>query len=160
IPALAKMNPRQYGIAIHALGGEAFQVGDTHVPFAIESISKVFVLAVAVGRIGATLWTRVGSDPPGNAFNSLVPLEKANGIPRNPFINPGALVCTDHLVSQTSDPLLNILSFVCMLSNNPKVGFNEEVAESERQTGFRNAALINLMKSFGNIENDVDEVLK
>lgn len=160
IPALAKVNPRQYGIAIHTLSGEAFQVGDVHVPFSIQSISKVFVLAMVFGRIGETLWARVGREPSGNAFNSLVQLETENGIPRNPFINAGALVCTDHLVSQTSGPLLNILGFVRLLSNNPKIGFNEEVAESERQTGFRNAALINLMKSFGNIKNDVDEVLK
>ena len=111
------------------------------------------------GRVGEALWSRVGREPSGTAFNSLVQLETENGIPRNPFINAGALVCTDHLVSLASDPLLNIRNFVRELSNNPGVNFDESVASSERQTGFRNAALINLLKSFGNIENDVDEVL-
>ncbi len=159
IPALAEVNPAQYGIAIQTLSGEAYQVGDANTPFSIQSISKVFTLTMVFGRVGEALWSRVGREPSGNAFNSLVQLETENGIPRNPFINAGALVCTDHLVSLASDPLLNIRNFVRELSNNPGVNFDESVASSERQTGFRNAALINLMKSFGNIENDVGEVL-
>ncbi len=159
IPALAEVNPAQYGIAIQTLSGETYQVGDANTSFSIQSISKVFTLTMVFGRVGEALWSRVGREPSGNAFNSLVQLETENGIPRNPFINAGALVCTDHLVSFASDPLLSIRNFVRELSNNPSVNFDESVASSERQTGFRNAALINLMKSFGNIKNDVDDVL-
>lgn len=159
IPALAEVNPMQYGIAIQTLSGETFQVGDADVPFSIQSISKVFTLAMVFGKVGEALWTRVGREPSGTAFNSLMQLETENGIPRNPFINAGALVVTDHLLSQTSAPLWDVLGFVRKLSNNPQINFSETVAASERRSGFRNAALINLMKSFKNIENNVDEVL-
>lgn len=159
IPALKQVNPDQYGIAIQTLSGETFQVGDASVPFSIQSISKVFVLVMVLREIGEDLWLRVGREPSGNAFNSLIQLETEHGIPRNPFINAGALVTTDHLVSQSANPLLDILRFVRGLSNNPGIKFNEAVALSERQSGFRNAALINLMKSFGNVKNDVNDVL-
>lgn len=159
IPALKQVNPDRYGIAIQTLGGETFQVGNATVPFSIQSISKVFVLVMVLKEIGDELWQRVGREPSGSAFNSLVQLETEHGIPRNPFINAGALVATDHLVSQSADPLSDILRFVREISNNPQIDFDEAVAASERQSGFRNAALINLMKSFGNINNDVNHVL-
>jgi glutaminase len=159
IPALAEVNPRQYGIAIQTLSGATFQVGDANIPFSIQSISKVFTLVMVFKEVGESLWSRVGREPSGNAFNSLIQLETENGIPRNPFINAGALVATDHLVSLSKEPLADVLRFVRGISNNPRINFDEAVADSERQTGFRNAALINLMKSFGNIENDVNDVL-
>lgn len=159
IPALADVNPAQYGIAIQTLKGETFQVGDANVPFSIQSISKVFVLAMVFRELGEGLWSRVGREPSGNAFNSLMLLETENGIPRNPFINAGALVTTDCLVSHSRDPLSEVLHFVRGVSNNPNINFNEAIVTSERETGFRNAALVNLMKSFGNIKNDVNAVL-
>lgn len=159
IPALAEVDPNQYGIAIQTLKGDTFQVGDADVPFSIQSISKVFVLAMVFRELGEALWSRVGREPSGNAFNSLMLLETENGIPRNPFINAGALVATDCLVSNSKGPLSEILHFVRGLSNNPNVNFSERVVASERETGFRNAALVNLMKSFGNIRNDVTTVL-
>lgn len=159
IPALANVDPNQYGISIQTLAGETFQVGDAGIPFSIQSISKVFVLAMIFGEMGESLWSRVGREPSGSAFNSLMLLETEYGIPRNPFINAGALVATDCLASRTSDPISEILNFVRRLSNNPSIHFSEAVVNSERETGFRNAALVNLMKSFGNIHNDVDQVL-
>ncbi|MBI5353581.1 MAG: glutaminase [Chloroflexi bacterium] len=159
IPALAGVDPNRYGIAIQTLNGETFQVGDAMTPFSIQSISKVFTLAWVFREVGEKLWSRVGREPSGTAFNSLIQLETENGIPRNPFVNAGAMVVTDFLVSCSKSPLTDILDFVRTLSNNPNINFNETVAESERETGFRNAALINLMKSFGNIENDVNAVL-
>ncbi|HNM37922.1 MAG TPA: glutaminase, partial [Anaerolineales bacterium] len=94
IPALAEVNPKQYGIALQTLSGETYQVGDANTLFSIQSISKVFTLAMVFGKVGEALWTRVGREPSGNAFNSLIQLETENGIPRNPFINAGALVVT------------------------------------------------------------------
>ncbi len=159
IPVLGNVDPGQYGIAIQTLKGETFQIGDAQAPFSIQSISKVFVLALVFKELDEALWSRVGREPSGNAFNSLMLLETENGIPRNPFINAGALVATDCLVSRSDDPLAEILRFVRGLSNNPGIDFNPTVFASERETGFRNAALVNLMKSFGNIENDVNAVL-
>jgi len=159
IPALAEVDPAQLGIAVHTLDGRTFQTGDAAVPFSIQSISKVFVFSMVFRAWGDRLWSRMGREPSGNSFNSLVQLEHENGRPRNPFINAGALVSTDCLLSISKNPLKDILSFVRSLADNPKINYDSVVANSERETGYRNAALVNFMKSFGNIENDVDAVL-
>jgi len=159
IPALSRVDQNQYGIAVQTLTGETFQVGASDVPFSIQSISKVFVLTRVYAALGETLWQRMGHEPSGTAFNSLILLETENGIPRNPFINAGALVATDSFIKLHADPLTELLTFVRQISNNPGINFDKQVANSERESGYRNAALVNLMKSFGNIENDVDSVL-
>ncbi|MCC7118207.1 MAG: glutaminase [Anaerolineales bacterium] len=159
IPALAGVNPKQYGIAIQTLQGESFQIGDALLPFSIQSISKVFTLTLAFQTLDEALWSRVGREPSGNAFNSLIQLETEHGIPRNPFINAGALVVADCLISHFPNPLAEIVQFARKLSDNPTVNFNTALANSEREAGFRNAAMVNLMKSFGTIHNEVNAVL-
>jgi len=159
IPALAEVDPNQIGIAVQTLDGKTFQAGDALVPFSIQSISKVFVFSMVFRAWGDKLWARMGREPSGNSFNSLVQLEHENGIPRNPFINAGALVSTDCLLSISKNPLKDILSYVRGLAGNQKISYDSVVANSERETGYRNAALVNFMKSFGNIENDVEAVL-
>ena len=98
IPALAITDPRQFGIAIQTLEGDTFSVGDSDVKFSIQSISKVFTFAMVIRHLGDKIWSSVGREPSGNPFNSLVQLEHEHGIPRNPFINAGALVITDRLI--------------------------------------------------------------
>ena len=159
IPALAEVDANQFGIAIATLNGETFHVGDADIPFSIQSISKVFVLSMVLRVLGKQLWTRMGREPSGSAFNSLVQLETENGIPRNPLINAGALVTTDSLVSFSEDPLTDYIDFVRAISNNPQINYDETIAASERTAGYRNVALVNFMKGFGNIENDIDQVL-
>lgn len=159
IPALAEVDPNQVGIAVQTLDGQTFQAGDALVPFSIQSISKVFVFSMVFRAWGDRLWSRMGREPSGNSFNSLVQLEHENGIPRNPFINAGALVSTDCLLSISKNPLKDILNYVRGLTGNSKISYDSVVANSERETGYRNAALVNFMKSFGNIENDVEAVL-
>ena len=159
IPALKKVSADKYGIAIATLDGETYTTGDSNIPFSIQSISKLFVLAMVFGKIGKSLWSRVGVEPSGNSFNSLVQLESENGIPRNPFINAGALVTTDCLVSNTDEPLESILNFIREISDNQSINYDACIANSEKEVGHRNAALVNFMKSFGNIENNVDKVL-
>ncbi len=159
IPALAQVSPAQYGIAIETLDGDSFSVGDATTPFSIQSISKVFLLSMVIRVLGEKLWARVGREPSGTAFNSLVQLETENGIPRNPLINAGALVVSDCLMTIEPQPLRRILEFVRMLANNPQIQYDSLIANSERKFGYRNAALVNFMKSFGNIENDEKEIL-
>ena len=134
-------------------------MGDADEPFSIQSVSKVFTLSLAMTAVGPRLFSRVGREPSGNAFNSLVQLEYEHGIPRNPFINAGALVVADTLLSRHDDPKTLILDHLSRLSGNPAVAYDPEVAESERETGFRNRALANFLKSLGNLENDVEAVL-
>lgn len=159
IPELAKVDSAQFGISLCTTGGEVYNVGDANVKFSIQSVVKVFALAMAYRLKGEHLWKRLGVEPSGGPFNSLALLEFEQGIPRNPFINAGALVIADVLVSHWVNPKMSLLTFVRQLANNPLIDFNLSVAASEAAHGHRNAALVHLMKSFGNIRNKVDAVL-
>ncbi len=160
IPALASVDPRQFGMAIADLDGNVFGVGDWKTPFSAQSITKVFALALALAEGGDSLWERVGREPSGNPFNSLVQLEYENGIPRNPFINAGALVVTDRLQTLTGDASSELLDFLREESQNPDVAFDGEVAASEQEHGDRNAALAHFMAAYGNIDNPVPTLLE
>lgn len=159
IPRLACVPANRFGLAIATLDGELYKVGDADELFSIQSISKVFTLNLALDALGTDLWKRVGREPSGNAFNSLVQLERERGIPRNPFINAGAHVIADVILSNTSDAREKLLEFVRDRADNPAIIMDEEVACSERDAGFRNFALANFLRSFNNIENKVDDVL-
>lgn len=160
IPALAAVDPGRFGMALATVDGELFGVGDWRTPFSIQSISKVFTLALVLARDGDALWRRVGKEPSGNPFNSLVQLEYEHGIPRNPFINAGALVITDRLLGLTGDSRSVLREFLRAESGNPSVDFDPVVAASEAEHGHRNAALAHFMAGYGNIENPVPSVLE
>lgn len=160
IPALAAVDPGQFGMALATVDGELFGVGDWRTPFSLQSISKVFTLALVLARDGDALWRRVGKEPSGNPFNSLVQLEYEHGIPRNPFINAGALVITDRLLSLTGEARGVLREFLRAESGNPSVDFDPVVAASEAEHGHRNAALAHFMAGYGNIENPVPSVLE
>jgi len=158
IPALSHIDPTKFGIAIETIEGERFEVGDSQEQFSIQSISKVFNLALCIRLIGDQVWERVGIEPSGNPFNSLVQLEYEKGIPRNPFINAGALAVTDLLLDHLDQPNGDMLKFVEKLQCS-NVKFNSVVVQSEKDHGFSNAALVNFMKAYGNINHEIDEVL-
>jgi glutaminase len=158
IPELAKANPESFAINVHTIDGFDASVGQFETPFSLQSITKVYALTMAYNLFGEDLWKRVGVEPSGSAFNSLVQLEYENGKPRNPFINAGALVISDILCSAFENPKDELLKFVSRLVGKP-VAFNLVVAQSEKDYGYRNASLVNLMKAYGNIENDVNTVL-
>lgn len=159
IPELKKVDSNKFGIYLDTLSEHKTGIGDFNEKFSIQSISKVFLLTLALKLNGNKLWKRVGVEPSGDPFNSLIQLEYEKGIPRNPFINSGALVVADILVSKLKNPKEDTLNFIRKLSNNPTINYNQSVAASEKKFGFKNAAHINLMKSFGNIKNSVDNVL-
>ncbi len=159
IPALAEVEPRQYGIAVQTLKGQAYQVGDAETRFSVQSISKVFSLAMVTRHLGDELWKSVGREPSGNPFNSLVQLEHEQGIPRNPFINAGALVVTDRLMSLYNRPKDAIIEFVRSVCGNDDIYYDKQIAQSEREHAERNLALAHFMKSFGNIKNDVETLI-
>ncbi len=158
IPALKSVNPGKLGIALETIGGECFQVGDAQEKFSIQSISKVFNLALGIQTAGDRLWERVGREPSGNPFNSLVQLEYENGIPRNPFINAGALVVIDVLLDELSRSNDEMLAFVNRLRCS-QIRYDEEVARSEKATGFTNLALVNFMKAYNNIRHEDAAIL-
>ncbi|AXS42736.1 glutaminase [Breoghania sp. L-A4] len=161
IPELACVDPARFGIAVMLADGTQIAAGDCDEPFSIQSVSKVFTLTLALGKVGDGLWRSVGREPSGNAFNSIVQLEQEQGRPRNPFINAGALVVTDTILSghQPREALGEILRFLHFITGDDGIGIDEAVAASEKQTGYRNAALANYMKSFGVLDNPVAHVL-
>ena len=161
IPALAAIDPNRLGIAFADVRGTVHGAGDCDEPFSIQSISKVFTLALALEKAGSSLWEKVGREPSGSAFNSIVQLEREAGRPRNPLINPGALVVTDRLVGEggAGAAIERLLDFLRGQARDAGIGVDEVVAESEAATGARNRSLAWFMKSFGVLENDVETVL-
>ena len=159
IPELKNVNSACFGAHISTIDNSNYGVGNCYDKFSIQSIAKVFALSLAYRMLGEKLWKRVGVEPSGTAFNSLVQLEVENGIPRNPFINAGALVLSDILLSNLKNPKEDFLSFVQSLSNSSEINYSNRIAMSEKNVGYRNVALCNLIKDFGNIENKPSEVL-
>lgn len=161
IPALARVDPARFGMAIVQGNGEMITLGDSHEPFSIQSISKVFTLSMALRHYGEEVWNRVGREPTGSAFNSIVQLENEKGIPRNPLINAGAIVVTDMLVAASNRDAMvqELLARFHRLSGDDTICIDEEVAESESATGSRNRALAHFMAAFGNMANPVEDAL-
>lgn len=159
IPELANIDPEKFGIHLLTLDHIEYGIGNHLEKFSIQSVSKALTTALAFSFYNEKVWERVGVEPSGNPFNSLVQLEYEKGIPRNPFINAGALVIADMLLSRLDNPKNDFLNFIREISGKEDINYNLKVAQSEKETGFRNAALCNFLKSFGNIENRVDEVL-
>ena len=160
IPALAEVKKGQFAMSITLEDGSVFSVGDAQKKFSIQSISKVFTLTMALDIYGRDLYKRVGVEPSGNAFNSLVQLEYEQGIPRNPFINAGAISVTDALLSHYKDQTFeSIVSFIRKISCNDEITFDKLVAKSEMEHGDRNLALARLMKSFGNFGDNVRDTV-
>lgn len=161
IPELARVDANVFGIVAIGADGQVAAAGDADTLFSIQSISKVFTLTLALGMVGDRLWSRVGREPSGNPFNSIVQLERECGVPRNPFINAGAIAVTDVILSghQPREALGEILRFLRFVAEDNTISIDKAVAASEKRTGFRNIALANYMKSFGVIDNPVDFTL-
>ncbi|MVA26458.1 glutaminase [Agrobacterium vitis] len=161
IPELATIDPKQFGIAITTVDGQTFTAGDAAVPFSIQSISKVFMLTLALGKTGEGVWKRVGREPSGSSFNSIVQLEHEHGIPRNPFINAGAIVVTDMVLAghKPREAIGEFLRFMQFLADDDGITIDRKVAQSEQTTGYRNFALANFMRGFGNLDHAVEMVL-
>ncbi|MDA3891549.1 MAG: glutaminase [Salinivirgaceae bacterium] len=160
IPELANVDESKFGISLITTQGAVFSVGNTEEKFSIQSISKVFALAVVYPILKESLWERVGVEPSGNPFNSLIRLENENGVPRNPLINSGALVITDCLREIFENPIDTVLEFIRKVSNTPDIDYCEATAQSELTHSSRNKALAYFIKSYGNIKSDVEELIE
>lgn len=159
IPELRRVNKDQFGMAICTNDGDEYIIGRAEKYLSIQSVSKVFTFALAYKNFGEKIWKRVGREPSGSKFNSLILLENEKGIPRNPFINPGSLVIADMLYKKYRYPLNEVLKFVRELSGNPNISFNTSVRNSELKYANINYALAYFMKSFGNIKADIPQLV-
>jgi glutaminase len=161
IPQLARVDPRQFGLAVITLDGTAYVSGAADTTFSIQSISKVFLLTLALGRLGEGLWRHLGREPSGSAFNSIIQLELEKGRPRNPFINAGAILVTDLVMAnhKPREAIGEILRFLRFLANDDTIAIDEAVAKSELATGARNIALAQFMRGYDRLQHPVEEVL-
>ncbi len=161
IPQLACIDPNQFAITVAMANGDVFHAGASEQLFSIQSISKVFTLTMALGKLGDGVWTKVGREPSGDPFNSIVQLEHEHGRPRNPFINAGAIAVADIILQghQPKEALAEIVQFMRYISDDDSISIDEKVAQSEWSRRDRNASLAHFMASFGIIENQVDCVL-
>lgn len=164
ITTLSHADPNSFGLALVEMDGTEHVVGDVDDEFAIQSISKVFSLALAMGASDASegvaeeLWKRVDVEPSGDPYNSLVQLEREEGVPRNPMINAGALLVDDVLLDHRDDPPGSLIELVSHLAGE-RVGIDESVRDQEVAAAARNRAIASLMDSFGNLTHDVEDVL-
>ncbi|MEO3715921.1 glutaminase [Roseateles flavus] len=159
IPELARVPREQFGMAIVGIDGRLWETGQSRQRFSIQSISKLFALLMALRHEGDALWERVGREPSGTPFNSLVQLEHEGGKPRNPFINAGALAVTDVLCTRHVQPETALVDLLRRLSDSATVDYSLRVAQSERKHSDRNAAMAHFMRSFGRLHNPVDRIL-
>src|SRR5690606_37041179 len=155
------LDPALFGIAVALPSGETFTAGDARTAFSIQSISKVFTLALALGRHGDGLWRRVGREPSGLAFNSILQLEQEGGRPRNPFVNAGAIVVTDSILAanEPRELLAELLRFVRAAAGDDDIHINKQVAKSEANNTHQNWALAHMLKARRNLRNVPDRVL-
>lgn len=159
IPELARVDPSMFGVHMITMDGKHYGLGDHQQKFSIQSIAKVLSLTLAYHLLGEKIWKRLGVEPSGTKFDSLILLETFEGIPRNPFVNSGALVICDILISELDDAPAEFLNFVRELSGLSTLSYSDHIADSEKATGYRNIAMCNFIKSFGNIDNEPEEVL-
>lgn len=159
IPELSNVDPKNFGVHISTIDQVNFGIGNYNDKFSIQSIAKVLALILAYRIVGDEIWDRVGVEPSGTAFNSLVQLEADKGIPRNPFLNAGAIVVSDILLSNLKNPKEDFMDFVRSISNNTTLEYSNRIAQSEKDVGYRNVALCNFIKSFGQIKNEPSDVL-
>jgi glutaminase len=159
IPELSKVNPKNFGVYISTINQGSYGTGNCYDKFSIQSIAKVLSLILAYRIVGDEIWKRVGVEPSGTAFNSLVQLETDKGVPRNPFLNAGAIVIADILLSNLKNPKKDFIDFVRNICKNSALEYSNRIAQSEKDVGYRNVALCNFIKSFGQIENEPSDVL-
>lgn len=162
IEELAGKDPSRLGVAVCDLQGNMTAAGDCDIPFTMQSISKVIALILAIEQNGYDyIFSKVGMEPTGDAFNSMVRLDHlTNNKPFNPMINAGAIAVTSCIHGNTLENRQKVcLDFIRKLTGNPSVDIDYSVYRSEKETGYKNRAIINLMKSNGIIDGDTEEHL-
>lgn len=160
IPELAKVNPDLFSICVMTVDGRVFQVGDYNHLFTIQSISKVFVHGLALEDHGRDyLLTRVGVEPTGDAFNSII-LDERSKRPYNPMVNAGAIATTSLIKGAGPTERLNrLLDMFRRYIGRHDIFIDISVFMSERTTGHRNRAMAHLMHHFGMIDEKFDEAI-
>ncbi len=163
IPALSKADPRAVGIAVTMADGTLEEAGDSSLPFTIQSVSKAMALAYVVETLGEeSVFARVGKEPSGDPFNSIIRLETSQaGKPFNPLINAGAIVVSSLMPGRTGrDKVEGLRAFIAAATGREDLGIDEEVRASENATANRNRSIAWFLKELALMDGDVEECLE
>ena len=158
IPELKKADPNHFGISLATMDGHVYEVGDSDVPFTIQSISKAFVFALALELLGAEkVEAVIGVEPSGDAFNSI--RLRPDNRPFNPMVNSGAIACSGLIHQAKGGEAFECIRAALASFAGRELGVDEQVFASERETGDRNRAIAYLLRNYAVIEGDVGAVL-
>ena len=160
IDGMEDLDVSRFGMSVVTADGDVIDGGEADHAFPIQSISKVFALTLALEAHGEDVWSRVGREPSGDPFNSIIDLERKKGIPRNPFINAGAIVIVDMLLDRDKPRHESVEAFLAEQIGSKDFDLDKEVFDREAKGGYTNRALANLSKSFDNLHHEVDDVMK
>lgn len=159
IPELGKVDPNQLGICIYPLNGKKICLGDYDKRFTIQSVSKTIMLVAALEIFGPDkVFELTGAEPSGEAFNSIVELDRENSKPYNPLINSGAIAICNLLTRELS--FSDMLIYARKVCSDPDIMLDEDVYHSELKTCSRNRSIAYLLESKGIITGDVDDILR
>jgi glutaminase len=159
IPALAGVPATKFAMAAATVDGIIVHVGDSTESFSIQSLSKLFALC-ALLRHDPSAWRDVGWDPTNTGYGSVADLERNHGRPSNPFVNSGALVVTDRLISHTGDAVRATIDLLRLADPSAHIISKTNIAPSEAMTAHRNSAIAQLLPEHGHLDNEIDEVLR
>ena len=151
------LDPGPFGIAVTTMDGETYCGGTADTRFPLQSIAKVFTLEIVLDAIGDRIFKRVGREPSGDPFNSIIDLERTKGIPRNPFVNAGALVTVDAMIDAqcARDAVIDLVK----RELGRDVPLDEDVLASEENAGDLNRAMLSFMKHHENLRSEPDDVM-
>jgi glutaminase len=158
IPALAGIPAEKFAMAVATTSGAEVHIGDSNDAFSIQSVSKLFALC-ALLQFDTNVWTDVGWGPTDAGYSSVADLERNHGRPRNPFVNPGALVVTDRLMLYAGDAAEATIRLIQTASLAGSVSSDPQVAASEAMADHRNSAIAHVLAEHGLLTNAIDHVL-
>jgi glutaminase len=160
IPELSKVSPDLFSLAVVTVDGQIFSAGDDQYQFSLQSTSKPFLYAMALQEHSREfLLSKVGVEPTGEAFNSIVELEKHTHRPYNPMINSGAIAVSSFIKDTASAKRLDrVLEMFSNLAGR-KVGIDDKIFNSEKQTAHRNRSIAHLLRHFEIVGDDIEESL-
>jgi glutaminase len=159
IPALAAVSAEKFAVAVATVDGAVVHDGDSSEVFSIQSLSKLFALC-ALLRQWPDAWVDVGWGPTNAGYGSVADLERAHGRPANPFVNSGAIVVADRLITHCGDAIGTTIDLLRRADPTAPVDSDATVALSETLTGHRNSAIAHVLAEHGTLHNPIDHVLQ
>lgn len=160
IPELAKANQNLFAVSVVTIDGKIFSIGDSDVPFSLQSISKVFAYALALkDNDEKIIFDTIGLDATGETFNSITTIEKKPARSHNPYVNAGAIQTTSYIKGTNPQEKWQRMFSLLQSLSDKNLFFSKRIYQSETETNTRNHAISQLLKSHGLLRGDPQDVL-